>query len=538
MISLEGVIALARKRSVIAAMARDIERQARLNEAARKRQERERIRLAKERERQQIQFAKEEKQRYIESRIEETDDLNNEVNEQIQQLNALLEQGLTRASRIVFSSLKNKEEFKGFVPPAELTIPLLKPNFEDYRSQIKSSVLLRKLIPMLENKYQQALDRAQQKFDYDLIQYESLEEDRLSKLEVIKTDYEKQKSNFDAKVASENLEVDQFEERYRNGDSEAVIAYNNLVLERSHYPIDFPQQFRLAYLPDSRELVVDYEIPTKDIIPMVSEYKYVKTRDEITEKLRKDVEIKNIYSDVVASVALRTLYEVFEADQGNIIDVIVFSAYVQAVDPATGKDITPYLISVRVIKSKFNELDLRRVEKSVCLRNLGAQVSPRPSELQAVKPVVEFNMVDKRFVDHESMLDSLQNLPNLMDLNPFEFERLVTDLFGMMGLDAKQTRSSKDGGVDCVAFDTRPIVGGKVVIQAKRYKNTVGVSSVRDLYGTMMNEGANKGILVTTKSYGPDAYEFAKDKPIELIDGGGLLYLLEQQGIQARIVFE
>jgi restriction system protein len=36
----------------------------------------------------------------------------------------------------------------------------------------------------------------------------------------------------------------------------------------------------------------------------------------------------------------------------------------------------------------------------------------------------------------------------------------------------------------------------------------------------MMNEGANKGILVCTSSYGPDAYGFAKDKPIELIDGG------------------
>ena len=52
----------------------------------------------------------------------------------------------------------------------------------------------------------------------------------------------------------------------------------------------------------------------------------------------------------------------------------------------------------------------------------------------------------------------------------------------------------------------------------------------------MINEGANKGILVTTSHYGPDAYEFAKDKPIELIDGSGLLYLLEQQGIKARII--
>jgi restriction system protein len=124
-----------------------------------------------------------------------------------------------------------------------------------------------------------------------------------------------------------------------------------------------------------------------------------------------------------------------------------------------------------------------------------------------------------------------------MDLNPFEFENLVSNLFTRMGLDTKQTRSSKDGGVDAVAFDLRPVLGGKVVIQAKRYKHPVGVSAVRDLYGTMMNEGANKGILVTTSSYGPDAYDFAKDKPIELIDGGGLLYLLEQNGVQARIVF-
>lgn len=53
----------------------------------------------------------------------------------------------------------------------------------------------------------------------------------------------------------------------------------------------------------------------------------------------------------------------------------------------------------------------------------------------------------------------------------------------------------------------------------------------------MMNEGANKGILVTTSGYGPDAFDFAKDKPIELIHGGQLLYLLDQCGVKARIVF-
>jgi len=150
---------------------------------------------------------------------------------------------------------------------------------------------------------------------------------------------------------------------------------------------------------------------------------------------------------------------------------------------------------------------------------------------------VNFDMADARFVDQTDLVSGLSSAMNLMDLNPYEFEQLVANVFGKMGLESRLTRSSRDGGVDCVAYDARPVLGGKVVIQAKRYKHTVGVSAVRDLYGTMMNEGANKGILVTTSGYGPDAFDFASDKPIELIDGGGLLFLLQEIGIQARIIF-
>jgi restriction system protein len=76
-----------------------------------------------------------------------------------------------------------------------------------------------------------------------------------------------------------------------------------------------------------------------------------------------------------------------------------------------------------------------------------------------------------------------------------------------------------------------------VIIQAKRYKNTVGVSAVRDLFGTLQNEGASKGILVTTSGYGKAAFEFAMGKPLELLEGSHLLYLLEHHaGIKAKIV--
>ena len=64
----------------------------------------------------------------------------------------------------------------------------------------------------------------------------------------------------------------------------------------------------------------------------------------------------------------------------------------------------------------------------------------------------------------------------------------------------------------------------------------MGVSAVRDLFGTMLNEGASKGILVSTSGYGAASFEFASGKPLELIDGSNLLYLLDEHaGVKAKI---
>jgi restriction endonuclease Mrr len=75
-----------------------------------------------------------------------------------------------------------------------------------------------------------------------------------------------------------------------------------------------------------------------------------------------------------------------------------------------------------------------------------------------------------------------------------------------------------------------PLRGGKYVLQAKRYTRTVDVAAVRDLYGTVINEGANR-----TSGFGPDSREFVKDKPITLIDGPYLIEMLRRHGRNYRI---
>lgn len=216
--------------------------------------------------------------------------------------------------------------------------------------------------------------------------------------------------------------------------------------------------------------------------------------------------------------------------------MVALNGYVDTVDSSTGRAVQPCIISVRTTRDEFGGLELRKVEPISCLMRLSASISRSPSELVAVKPIVDINMVDPRFIQEQDILSTLDNRLNLMELSPGEFESLITNLFQKVGLDTKLTQASRDGGVDCVAYDSRPILGGKVIIQAKRYKNTVGVSAVRDLFGTVHNEGASKGILVTTSGYGKAAYDFANGKPIELISGSNLLYLLkEHASIEARI---
>ncbi|MET9315988.1 restriction endonuclease [Kribbella sp. NPDC003505] len=86
----------------------------------------------------------------------------------------------------------------------------------------------------------------------------------------------------------------------------------------------------------------------------------------------------------------------------------------------------------------------------------------------------------------------------------------TADLFTRMALDTQLFRADGDGGVDCVGL--RPgIRGGKYVIQARPYRETVPPTAVRDLYGTMQHEGATTGILIRTSGYGPTSYDFAND---------------------------
>ncbi len=505
----------------------------RAQEAEARRRQADAVRAERRAELDRIADEKDRKRRYIEQRLEEVEEQNAQLDATAASLTQILANGLDRPDwAINFDSLKKPMAMPPFdAKGADRPVP--PPKIDDFLP--KPPGFMQRLVGG-QKKYDLGVQAAHKDYEEAAKRHAITEMARELRLVQARREYAELCQQIREEVNRNNEEVDSLHREYLRGESRAVAAYYSNVFDHDPLPEGFPTTSKTGYIAESKQLVIERELPTVAVVPEAASHKYVRTGDRIESKARPTNQRQSIYADLVAQLALRTVHGAFAADSAGILESVVLNCFVDTIDAATGQAISPYLLTVRTTKDTLTGYDLRRVEPIQCLKALRAQVSRSPAELVPVRPLVDFNMIDKRFIQSMDVLAGLDQRPNLMELSPGEFEGLITNLFTKMGLETRLTQASRDGGVDCVAWDMRPIVGGKVIVQAKRYKNTVGVSAVRDLYGTVLNEGAAKGILVTTSGYGKSAFEFIEHKPLELVTGSNLLYLLEEHtGVKARI---
>lgn len=390
-----------------------------------------------------------------------------------------------------------------------------------------------------KNEIEENNKKLEQQYQESLKVLENQKNDIRKKFDILENEWKQSEIDFYKEQEKANLEVEKLKSLYIEHNPESVINYCELVLNNSMYPDFVPKDFDLDYNKESKMLLVEFILPAPDTYPTLTEVKYIATKKELKEYHLSETQIAKKYDTLIYNITLRTLHELFEADQANAIEIIVFNGWVKAINKATGKKENNCIVSIQAKKDEFVEINLSQIDPKACFKNLKGIGSSKLSGITAIQPIIQMNKNDKRFVSSYDVSNTLDSSSNLAAMDWEDFEHLIREVFekefSSNGGEVKVTQASRDGGVDAIAFDPDPIRGGKIVIQAKRYTNTVGVSAVRDLYGTVMNEGATKGILVTTADYGPDAYEFAKGKPMTLINGANLLYLLEKYGHKAKI---
>ena len=119
----------------------------------------------------------------------------------------------------------------------------------------------------------------------------------------------------------------------------------------------------------------------------------------------------------------------------------------------------------------------------------------------------------------------IQTLAQMLALEPGEFEVWTGMLFRLLGYRSENTQDVADHGIDLVVSNGSIHRG---LVQCKRYRGTVGEPTVRDLYGTLIHEGADYAWLVTTGGISRQAREWAGGKPIELWDGQKLVGFVQK----------
>ena len=353
--------------------------------------------------------------------------------------------------------------------------------------------------------------------------------------------WEKAKHEYLKDRDERNKKIIDCKEKYSQKQKDAITDYCEMVLSKhqSMYPETFPQEFEIDYNAESQILLVDYFLPAKENTPTLKEVKYNTAKDEFLEVYLSEKASNELYDTLLYQLTLLTIHQLYKADEINAISSLVFNGYVRFIDKGTGKESTACILSIQTFKKDFQEINLENIEPKECFKKLKGIGSSKLHGLAAIAPIMQINKEDKRFISPYTVADGVSEATNLAAMDWQDFENLIREIFekefSVNGGEVKITRTSRDEGVDAVAFDPDPVRGGKIIIQAKRYTNTVGVSAVRDLFGTVMNEGAMKGILVTTTDYGPDAYKFAQDKPLTLLNGSNLLHLLAKHGHKAKI---
>ncbi|MDX2524065.1 restriction endonuclease [Streptomyces europaeiscabiei] len=511
---------MSRRSNGLAGIWAEAQRQQQRQSEEQARQQREYERRQRAYQREVARSQREQQAAYRQQREAEARRRTEELDAQVQALEGLLAAGC-RAPAFRAASLTRPERLEPF-SPGPLAQPVPMPDPDHYQAQGGWTAQRRA----------QAQAEARARFEHDWQAAQAAEAQRQRQLAQYQRQYEQWAEEQRTEIRRHNAGLAQMATALRDGDPEAAVDYFSAALYASPaWPDGFPRGVCAAYDSAARQLVLDWELPRYDVVPEAKTVVYMPSVDQDKERPRPVTQRRALYRDVLAQCALLVLHDLFAADEFGALESVVLNGFVDDHDPATGRRAQIFLATVMVPRSVFAGLHLEQVSAVDCLTDgLRGQLSARPDQRTPVRPGRRPDDVGNGVVTHGG-----QDEPDLLEMDPLAFESLVAELFRAMGMQAVTTQRSGDGGVDVDALDPAPIRGGKIVVQVKRYRNTVPPTAVRDLYGTVQDAGANKGVLVTTSKFGPGSHTFANGKPLELVSGRELVDLLHRHGLRGRL---
>jgi hypothetical protein len=151
-------------------------------------------------------------------------------------------------------------------------------------------------------------------------------------------------------------------------------------------------------------------------------------------------------------------------------------------------------------------------------------------------------MLDIRSSPEPAAEAALWSVPLLRQLDWKRMQELVTLLLHRTGFTAEIAWIRPDAGV--VLSVTSPLKGGRVdaLVQCPPWAMLhVDTPALKELYNSVLQERASRGIFITAGEFSEEARGFARMRPLELIDGHALLRTIqkipgEEQAYHLRMI--
>ena len=115
-------------------------------------------------------------------------------------------------------------------------------------------------------------------------------------------------------------------------------------------------------------------------------------------------------------------------------------------------------------------------------------------------------------------------MPEIDNLTGYEFEEFLGEYYKSLGYKVADTPKTNDYGADLILERE----GRRYVLQAKRYKNKVGVSAIQEVVASKAHYNATGAIVATNNYYTQNAWNLAKENHVFLIDRAKLIELIEE----------
>lgn len=287
-----------------------------------------------------------------------------------------------------------------------------------------------------------------------------------------------------------------------NAGEEGLMARIEYALAVSNFPRYITHEGNSSFDLTSGVFIHEHSFPDLSTIEWIKLAEPRSKLDKIKNvKLKKPATIKEKREasiTVYPSLSLKLCREILAQDVENIITAIAINGWCTYVEKSTGQSKRAYCSSLFVTREQIQELQFDSLDPVEAFAKLKG-ITAKTMHVTPILPIVRLDTNDPRFVDSKEILSNLPEGENLAAMDWEDFEHLCRELFERAfagsGAEVKVTQASRDQGVDAIVFDPDPIRGGKIIIQAKRYTNTVDVSAVRDLYGALINEGATKCVF-------------------------------------------